>query len=276
MEIDLDLEALLNQRSTATLTKQEKQVLNRRIWRRRRYLKRSRHLGEIEKNAEAGRAPRAQKSKHYNWSKIAGQQEPRVVLTDFCADNKRQAQEQRQHWIGLSRDMNIDDGRTKVTRAKLDRALGKLKKNRGSPDGITAEILQAFPEDCKDKLARDLSRRCSVLELPREWCRSHTSLAPKVIGATSLAKFRPIAGLCAMRKLLGYIWLWSLPLLTFSSVQTAFVPGSHADTGVLMINKAAELSREWRLPLMLAQLDIRKAFDHVDHRAAFKAMRLRG
>ena len=43
-----------------------------------------------------------------------------------------------------------------------------------------------------------------------------------------------------------------------------------------MINRAAELCREWRVPLVLAQLNIRKAFDHVDHRAAFKAMRLRG
>ena len=119
-------------------------------------------------------------------------------------------------------------------------------------------------------MARGLSRRCSVVELLRERCRSLTSLA------TSLAKLRPIAGLCRMRKLLGYIWLWSLPLLTFCSVQTAFVPGSHADTGVFMINKAAELSREWRLPLMLAQLDIMKAFDHVDHRVAFKTIRLRG
>ena len=72
-----------------------------------------------------------------------------------------------------------------------------------------------------------------------------TTLAPKVFGATALAKFRPIAGLCAMRKLLGYIWLGSLPKLTFLSVQTAFVPGSHADTGVFMINRAAELSREF-------------------------------
>jgi hypothetical protein len=79
-----------------------------------------------------------------------------------------------------------------------------------------------------------------------------------------------------MRKLLGYIWICLLPLLTFVSVQTAFVPGSHADTGVFMINKAAELSREWRVPLFLAQLDVKKAFDHVDHRAAFKAMRLQG
>ncbi|CAE8618348.1 unnamed protein product [Polarella glacialis] len=43
-----------------------------------------------------------------------------------------------------------------------------------------------------------------------------------------------------------------------------------------MINRAAELSREWRVPLVLAQLDVKKAFDHVDHRAAFEAMRLQG
>ena len=79
-----------------------------------------------------------------------------------------------------------------------------------------------------------------------------------------------------MRKLLGYLWMWSLPKLSFRSVQTAFVPGTHADTGAFLINRASELSREWRVPLAVAQLDIRKAFDHVDHRAAFSAMRLQG
>ena len=40
--------------------------------------------------------------------------------------------------------------------------------------------------------------------------------------------------------------------------------------------RAAELAREWRQPLITAQLDLKKAFDHVDHRAAFKAMKLQG
>ena len=43
-----------------------------------------------------------------------------------------------------------------------------------------------------------------------------------------------------------------------------------------MISRAAELSRKSRVPLVLAQVGVRKAFDHVDHRAAFKAMRLQG
>ncbi|CAE8637304.1 unnamed protein product [Polarella glacialis] len=285
-EVDLELEALQLKRKEASLNIMERQILNRSIWRRRRFLKRARRLGELEECADAGRAPRLQKTqqtKHYNWAKIAGQREPRALLTEFYSeihglpeDERQDAREQRPRWIALGRELQGSESSPLVPRAKLDKALGKLKKGKGSPDGLTAEVLQELPDDCKDKLAADLSHRCAILELPREWCRSLTTLAPKILGATSLAKFRPIAGLCAMRKLLGYIWIWSLPLLAFTSVQTAFVPGSHADTGVFMINRAAELSREWRVPLVLAQLDVKKAFDHVDHRAAFEAMRLQG
>ena len=100
-------------------------------------------------------------------------------------------------------------------------------------------------------------------------------MAPKVVGATCLTKFRPIAGLCAMRKALGYVWLKPLPPLKYESVQTAFVPKTHADAGLFFLLQA-ELSREWHREFVVVQLDVKKAFDHVDHRAAFKAMKLQG
>ena len=61
-----------------------------------------------------------------------------------------------------------------------------------------------------------------------------------------LDQFRPIAGLCAMRKVLGYVWLKSLPPLRYESVQTAFVPRTFSDAGLFLLLKAAELSREWQ------------------------------
>ena len=75
--------------------------------------------------------------------------------------------------------------------------------------------------------------------------------APKVVGATCLTKFRPIAGLCAMRKVLGYVWLKSLPPLRYESVQTVFVPKTHADAGLFLLLKAAELSREWQKEIVV-------------------------
>ena len=74
------------------------------------------------------------------------------------------------------------------------------------------------------------------------WLCSLTVMAPTVVGATCLTKFRPIAGLCAMRKVLGYVWLKSLPPLRYESVQTAFVPKTHAEVGLFLLLKAAELS----------------------------------
>ena len=38
-----------------------------------------------------------------------------------------------------------------------------------------------------------------------------TVMAPQVVGAMSLSKFRPIAGLCAVRKILGSVFLQVAP-----------------------------------------------------------------
>ena len=99
-------------------------------------------------------------------------------------------------------------------------------------------------------------------------------MAPKVVGATCLTKFSPIAGLCAMRKVWGNVWLMSLPPLRYESVQTAFGPNMHADAGLFLLLQAAELSGEWQREIVVVELYVKKAFDHVDHRAASKAMKL--
>ena len=40
--------------------------------------------------------------------------------------------------------------------------------------------------------------------------------------------------------------------------------------------EGAELSRVWQKEIVVVQFDVKKAFDHVDHRAAFRAMKLQG
>ena len=117
---------------------------------------------------------------------------------------------------------------------------------------------------------------CWDMTFLEDWLCSLTVMAPKVVGATCLTKFRPIAGLFAMRKVLSYVWLKSLPPLKYERVQTAFVPKTHADAGLFLLLQAAELSREWQRESVVVQLDVKKAFGHVDHRAAFKAMKLQG
>ena len=76
-----------------------------------------------------------------------------------------------------------------------------------------------------------------------------------------------------MRKVFGSVWLSSTHPLRYESVQAAFVPKTHADAELFLLLKAAELSREWPKEIVVLQLDLKKAFDHVEHRAAFFAER---
>ena len=91
-------------------------------------------------------------------------------------------------------------GGTLFSTKRLERALNKLKNGKGSADQITADVLKTLPPECLEKLARSLSTMCWDMSSPEDGLCSLTVMAPKVVGATCLTKFRPLAGLCAMRK----------------------------------------------------------------------------
>ena len=268
---ELELKTLLLRKKNTGryLERTDLKWLCREIWRKRRALKREKHLDKIKESAEMGRAPKKTQSKHFNWKSIAKDENLESVLTKYLT------QLERRHWVELWKNMRIDCGGGMLISPKnLENVLKKLKNGKGSPDQITADVLKALPPECLEQLARLLSLMCRNMDFPEDWLCSLTVMAPKVVDAKCLTKFRPIAGLCAMRKVLGYVWLQSLPPLRYESVQTAFVPKTHADIGLFLLLKAAELSREWQKEIVVVQLDVKKVFDHVDHRAAFKAMKL--
>ena len=84
---ELELKTLLleKKRQGRHLGRAELNRLCRSIWRKRRALKREKHLTKIKEGAEMGKPPRKQ-SKHFNWSSIAKQENPETVLTDFFQD----------------------------------------------------------------------------------------------------------------------------------------------------------------------------------------------
>ena len=269
-----------------TVQPEEKKDLYKRIWRRRRHLKKVKHLEELQQAAAAGRAPpEPRPSMHLSWGKIMGSSGilPKMLLTNYFAElyglPKEEAVSEamaRQCIVGRWLSLRIDMTRSAFNAACFDKALAKLKRGKCSPDGITAEMLQALPPVPKAAMAKDMVRRCAFLDFPAEWSESSAILVPKVAGASELGKFRPIACLTTLRKLLGYMWLSALPALTFKTAQTAFIGGSHACMGVHVIQRIAELAREWRQPVCIAQVDLKKAFDHVRHSAAMEAMQQQG
>ena len=143
------------------------------------------------------------------------------------------------------RHLRVDrvDG-TLLSTKKLKRVLRKVKFGKGSPDQITAVVLKELPPDCLGKTGKIAVRDVLGHELPRGVeCSSLTVMAPTVLGATTLATFRPILVLCAMRKVMGYIRLNSLSPLRYESVQTAFVPKTRGCWVVLAVESGRAARR---------------------------------
>ena len=67
-----------------------------------------------------------------------------------------------------------------------------------------------------------------------------------------------------------------LPDLHSKTLQTAFVKGVDAAQGVYSLKRAAELSREWKVPLFVIQIDLKRAFDKISHAAVATALKKKG
>ena len=137
-------------------------------------------------------------------------------------------------------------------------------------------VVQELADCCNAESVSFFDGLFYELAIPESWTVVGSTLIPKMAGAASLAKFRAIACLLVSRKLFGYLWLQTLPVLRYHSFQCGFVHGAHAADGVFLIKRVAELSREWKVPLYAAQLDLKKAFDRVLHSAVVDALRLQG
>ena len=131
---------------------------------------------------------------------------------------------------------------------KSENGLCLTIENRNSFDGLDPQqiVMKVLLLECLEscKIVVDVG-----FDFPGGWTLLVKVMTPKVLGASCLAKFRPEAGLCAMRKFLGYVWLKSPPL-KYESVQTAFVPKTHADVGLFLCCKLQNCRENGRETLL--------------------------
>ena len=126
------------------------------------------------------------------------------------------------------------------------------------------------------QLAHAITDMFSSLDFETQWTTVVGSLVPKKPFLSKLSEFRPISSLSTMRKLLGYVWLAAMGDTQFNSFQTGFLRKTDASHGILVLERGSELAKEWKTHLFIAQLDLKKAFDHVQHSFATAALQHKG
>ena len=155
-----------------------------------------------------------------------------------------------------------DKRRRAVSGSLQWKCLGGLKKGKSSPDGVTAEMLLALPEEQIVRLAKNMQDMLSSLNFQETWFRVMASLIPKKkkhIREVSTSS-APISWLTTFCKLLGDIWLLKLPPISWKTLQTAIIPHRQGPEAVYMTDRCTELAREWSIPVCIAHLDLKKAF----------------
>ena len=260
---------------------EDTQESGREIWRKRKALKREMHLGKIKESAGMEKAVKKTQSKHFNWRSLSKQENPESVLTNFfhnlCSipgDQEEASRSERRHWVELWKNLRMDcaEGML-ISPKKLQKSLEEVAKRErftGSDHGRCFESIasRTFGEIDEiavvDVLGYDFPGRLAVL---------FDGNGSESGGCNVLDQVQ--ANRCAVcdAESLGLHMAQVTPPLKYESVPTAFVPKTHADAGLFLLLQAAELSREWQKEVVVVQLDVKKAFDHV---AVFKAMKLQG
>ena len=91
------------------------------------------------------------------------------------------------------RSLRIDVLPYRIALERMEAALSRLKSGKGRPDGCTAELFKALPNDAVLKLCNFFTHIFASLEFPDDWSVVGATLIPKVVAASSLNNFRAIA-----------------------------------------------------------------------------------
>ena len=159
-------------------------------------------------------------------------------------------------------------------------ALGKMKSRSAlGPDGVGVDLLKKVFEAHPDALCHLLGETLRSGVLPDKWGESLLALLPKTKVPETEKELRPIAMSCAGMKLMSKVVMGR----TFRSLREASpwsACGAGRGTADLhgVLGRLRDMTREWRLGVVVAKLDIEGAFDFV-HRtsvADFLGRRLAG
>ena len=80
-----------------------------------------------------------------------------------------------------------------------------------------------------------------------------------------MKQLRPIAGLPAVKKALGYRWLQHASELEFGSFQTGFLPGRQSGESTWAVRRVLEVANEWGREVVVLQIDVEQAFGRLRH-----------
>ncbi|CAE7463550.1 unnamed protein product [Symbiodinium sp. CCMP2592] len=153
-----------------------------------------------------------------------------------------------------------------ISSEEVGAALLKMRARSAlGPDGVSVDLLKVIFAECPDALLRLLNETLFTGAIPEKWGESLLALLPKVACPQAARELRPIAMSCSGMKLLSKIVMnRTFRRLREHSPWSAC--GQNRGTADLhgVMGRLRDMTREWRLGVLVVKLDIEGAFDYVN------------
>ncbi|KAE9413937.1 hypothetical protein Angca_006891, partial [Angiostrongylus cantonensis] len=147
------------------------------------------------------------------------------------------------------------------------------------PDRIKPEHLKNLPPVLVNILTRLITRYLSEYKVPTQWKTSKTVLLFKKGVIHDIGNYRPICLLSVIYKLFTRVILNRVDRtldVRQPCEQTGFRKGSSTMDHIHTITRPIEVSREYKRPLCLTFIDLKKAFDSNEIEAVMEALGSQG
>ena len=133
-------------------------------------------------------------------------------------------------------------------------------------DGITNEFFKVFVPELKAPLTMIFQEVWSSGKMPDSWKFGLVTLIPKFASPMTFAQWRPISLMGGMYKIIAKVIANSLQkVLSYvvHSMQYGFSEGRDILHNILNVQMVVDYAKESKQQILMIQLDIEKAYDHV-------------
>ena len=154
-----------------------------------------------------------------------------------------------------------------VTEQEITDLLATCKRGKSAgSDGVPDELLQiAMQTTLRVHLKVTEAFNAILLgstTIPQLWLESRLTFIPKTVSPCSPKDLRPIVLSSVPGKVFTKMLLYRLRA---QFPQLSSVPGAQTLEGSCALQQCVRLAQEYRLPLVVAKLDISSAFDNLEH-----------